>query len=184
MRVALLLTIALAGCAGDPSLRFAVPQPAAGDPIRIAARTVEIREVTLPTYADSEEIFVESPGGFISSDPSLLWADQPSRAMTLSLSRLMGEITGARTAPEPWPFESIPDARIEVRVDEMVAGADGLFRFSGQYFIGSPTERVAERSGVFSLTAPYQSDLGIPSIANARAVVLRDLARLIADQGF
>ena len=166
MRAALLLTITLAGCAGEPSLRFTVPQPTAGEPIRIPARTVEIREVTLPTYADSEEIFIENSSGFISSDPSLLWADEPRRA------------------PEPWPFEAIPDARVEVRVDEMVAGADGLFRFSGQYFIGSPTERVIERSGVFALTSPYEPELGIPSIANARAAVLRDLARLIADQGF
>ncbi|MFQ6550750.1 membrane integrity-associated transporter subunit PqiC [Aestuariibius insulae] len=173
----------LAACGGDPALRFAVPQAPPGDRIAISARSVEVREVTLPTYASSEEIFFESSTGSISSDPSLLWADDPRRAMTLSLSRLIGEVTGAQTASEPWPFEAFAEARVEVRVDEMIAGANGLFRLSGQYFVASDSSRVRERSGTFSLAAPYNAEQGIPSIAAARAAVLRDLARLIASEG-
>ncbi len=173
----------LGACGGDPALRFAVPQAPAGDRIAIGARSVEVREVTLPTYASSEEIFFESPTGSISSDPSLLWADDPRRAMTLSLARLIGDVTGVRTASEPWPFESFAEARVEVRVDEMIAGANGWFRLSGQYFVASDSQRVSERSGSFALAAPYSAEQGIPSIAAARAAVLRDLARLIADEG-
>jgi uncharacterized lipoprotein YmbA len=183
-RIFSILALALlASCSSDPTLRYAVPEVAAGDQISINARTIEVREVALPSYAAQEEIFFETPDGALISDTSLLWADDPTRAITLTLSRTLGAVTSARVAAEPWPFDELPNARIEVRVEEMVAGNDGQFRLSGQYFISSPDQIIREHAHTFSITAPYDMAGGARSIAVARATTVRDLAREIAAKG-
>jgi uncharacterized lipoprotein YmbA len=173
----------LAGCSSDPELRYAVPDVAPGEQIPVRARTVEIREVTLPSYAEQQEIYVETAEGALVSNSSLLWADDPTRAITMTLSRTLSAATSARVAAEPWPFEDTPNARVEVRIDEMVAGNTGLFRLSGQYFITSPDRIVHEHAHDFAITAPYDIAGGAQSIAQARAMAVRDLARNIAQEG-
>lgn len=172
----------LAAC-GGPTLRYAVPPVPTGDRIAASARGVEVRDVTLPAYAEIEEIFFEGPDGALTSDPNLLWADLPSRAMTLQLSRTLAATTGARVAAEPWPFDAFPDARVEVRVSEMVAGRGNVFRLSGVYYVGRPDGTGAERSGDFAIAIPYDPEGGVPAIAAARAAAVRDLGRLIARDG-
>ncbi|MGR3572566.1 PqiC family protein [Brevirhabdus sp.] len=169
----------LTACGSDPILRYAVPQTAVAERVKVGVRSVEVREVTLPTYAALEEIYVETPEGALASDAVLLWADDPTRAVTLALARDLGEITGARAATEPWPFEELADVRLEVRVDEMVAGRGNIFRFSGQYFVASPDGR-RDRSGGFKLTAPFAPEAGAAGIAAARGQVVQSLARQIA----
>jgi hypothetical protein len=96
---ALALLALLAAC-GGPELRYAVPQITPTEKVSIAFASVEVREITLPTYAALEEIFVETPEGVITTADKLLWADDPARAATLELSRARhvdGRTGGART---------------------------------------------------------------------------------------
>ena len=172
----------LAGCSSDAPVRYSAPPLSASDRQRIPYRAVEVRDVTLPRYASEEEIFTEVAGGGISSDPKMLWADDPARAITLQLTRNLGEITGAQVASEPWPFDAYPDVRVEVRAEEMLAGLDGVFRFSGQYFV-APLNGRAGRSGNFDLSAPIPPGGGVPALTATRAALVLDLARLIAREG-
>ncbi len=186
MRTALLAALAattvLPACGGAIQ-RYSIP-PAEVEEARIpvAYRTVEVREVSLPAYAASEEIHVRGKGGALMPQGDLLWSDDPARAVTLELSRYLAQMTAAQVAPEPWPFADRAAALVDVRVSEMFADGDAVFWMSGQYFV-APEAGGRGRSGLFSLSAPIGPPGGPAAIAAARGEVVRDLARLVAREG-
>lgn len=173
--------LALTGCA-ESAVRYASPPIESGSKINISVARLEVIEVSLPAYAKSEEIWRETETGGLASDAAILWADDPSRSITLELSKHLAAITGVRVASEPWPFEEPAQARLTVRVDELVASQSGMFKMSGTYFV-SKSDEGRERSGSFQIDTPISAEGGIAAIAAARAVTVRDLARLIAKQG-
>ncbi|APE42000.1 hypothetical protein BOO69_00180 [Sulfitobacter alexandrii] len=175
------LILMLAAC-GDSATRFAVTAPPVDQSERIAFSSVEVRDVSLPTYAASEEIAIQAEDGTLTSSSEVLWADLPERAVALELSQNLARMTGRRVASEPWPFEAFPDARLEVRFAELVARSSGSFRASGQYFV-AVTDGRRERSGLFDLSVPFDPKGGPGAIAAARGQLILDLARFIARDG-
>lgn len=175
------LALGLAACGAAPD-RYAVATPEVTEKLRIGFRSVEVREVSLPTYAAADEIAIEDASGKLVTDGSALWADSPERAIALDLARNLSRLTGARVASAPWPFEAFPDARLETRFERLVAGADGQFRASGQYFVGV-SDGGRERSGLFDLAVPFDPAGGPQAIAQARGQVILDLAADIARNG-
>src|SRR6056297_183095 len=171
----------LAACASVPEERIAVPRAQAMEKQRIAYATVALRNVSLPTYAAGEAIFTADETGRLRDNGGLLWADDPSRAMTLELARHLSEITSARVASEPWPFLDPASAEVEIRVEDMLARADGTFRFSGQYFVASEEGR--DRARLFDLTTPIAGERTPADLADARARLVRDLAQDLARRG-
>ena len=175
------LVLILAACAGTPD-RYEVSAPEISETVRISFGAVEVREVSLPAYAAADEIAVQGADGKLTTSEGLLWADNPERAVALELARHISRLSGARVASEPWPFEALPDARLEVRFESLVAGADGKFRASGQYFVAVADGR-RERSGLFELAVPFALDGGPQAIALARGQVILNLATHIARKG-
>jgi hypothetical protein len=185
MRRSILVLCALAALAscGPPPERFAAPLAASGGRIGVSVASIEVRDVSLPSYAQDEEIWQESAAGALTPLEGDLWADAPARGVTLELARQLAAVTGVRVASEPWPFAALPAGRVEVRADRFVAGRDGRFRISGQYF-AVDLDRQRDRSAEFDVSAPIAPEGGTPAIAAARAAAIRDLARLIAQNGF
>jgi hypothetical protein len=183
--VALLAVALLSGCGlfrPDP-LRIAVPPTAAEGRVAIGFASVEVLEASLPSYADGDEIFVQGVGGAL-TETGALWADDPSRALTLELSRALGELTGARVAPDPWPFDELAEARLDLRLAEF--GPDltrGEFVLRGQYFVAAFDESGRDRSREFRATAPLPPEPGPAAIAAARSAATATLARQIAADG-
>jgi len=173
----LLMLIGLTACSTPTTFVKATPAPVT-ERVAISFRSVEVRSVSLPTYAASEEIYGQGADGVLATTSAVRWADVPERAITLELSRTLAELTGVRVAPEPWPFDARAEAQVDVRFQDLLAGADGVFRTSGQYFVSSETGR--ERSGLFRLEVPYASESGPEAIAAARSRAILDLAKLIA----
>lgn len=171
----------LAACSGSPD-RYSVEAPTVTSQQRIAFRSVEIRQVSLPSHAAAEEISLQEPGGKVVEEDGALWSDSPERAIGLELSRHLTRMTGARIAPDPWPFEAYPDARLEVRFAELVASKAGVMRGEGQYFV-SATSGGRERTGLFELAVPFDAKGGPPAVAAARGRLIRDLAELLAREG-
>ena len=170
----------LAAC-GSPE-RFAVAPPPVTEQVRIAFTSVEVRDVSLPSYAASDEIHTQNEDGTLVSSGDVLWADAPERAVALELSENLARMTGRRIASEPWPFEASPDARLEVRFGELVATSTGQFRASGQYFVAVEDGR-RERSGLFDLAVPFDPAAGPNAAAAARGKLVLDLATYIARNG-
>lgn len=179
--VTLSLLALLAACGGNAE-RFTVSAPAVSEKMSIAFSSVEVRDVSLPTYAAAEEISLQTADGRLVSSTDVLWADAPERAVALELSQNLARLTGRRVASEPWPFEAFPEARVEVRFAELVATEAGAFRASGQYFV-AVTDGRSERSGLFDLSVPFNPAGGPTAIATARGQLVLDLARYIARNG-
>lgn len=171
----------LSACGSTTDQRIAVPRLPVEETQRIAYRSVSLREVTLPSYAAGEDIFMADDSGLITGGAGLFWADDPGRAISLELTRYLSQITGAQVASEPWPFDEPPAARIDLRVEEMLAHADGTFRLSGQYFVASETGR--DRARLFELSVPVPGEADIADLAAARGRAVHDLALDIARRG-
>ena len=162
----------LAACAEEG--RFAVATPAVIKKMPIAFASVEVRDVSLPSYAAADEIHLQTPDGTLKSSSGVLWADVPERAISLEVSRNLAQISGRRIASEPWPFEEPAVARLELRFSELLATTDGFFRASGQYFV-AVTDGRRERSGLFDLTVPFDPKGGAAALAPARGQLILDL---------
>ncbi len=174
------LILALAACGNAD--RFAVRPPAVTEQVRISFGSVEVRDVSLPSYAAADEISMQAEDGTLKSSKTVLWADAPERAVALELSQNLARMTGRRVASEPWPFEELPDARVEIRFSELVASASGEFRTSGQYFVGVSDGR-RERSGLFDLSVGFDPKGGPNAIAAARGQLILDLSTYVAKNG-
>ncbi len=181
------LALIVSAC-GGPDIRIAVPTVVTQERVSISYRSVEVRDITLPTYAEAEDIFIETANGTVTASENI-WADDPRRAATLEFSRALRTITGARVASEPWPFQDYADATVEIRIETFVASVRGEFRVTGQYFVAPERGLGADRAGDFGLVVALSTDAnGTPSlapasIATARAAAMADLAELIAREG-
>ncbi|TNC69148.1 PqiC family protein [Rubellimicrobium roseum] len=174
----------LAACGGPGPLLIAVPPAPAEGRVGIGFASVEVLEVSLPAYADGEEIFLQGQGGALTEAGGAVWADDPSRALTLDLSRALGELTGAQTAPDPWPFDDGPEAQVDVRLAEFAPDLTrGAFVLRGQYFVASQDGSGRDRAAEFLVTAPLPPEPGPAAIAAARAQATLTLARQIAAEG-
>lgn len=176
---AIAAALALLGACGAPD-RIAVQSPAVTETLRIGFASVEVKDVSLPSYAAADEIAQQAPDGSLITS-KVLWADAPERAIGLELSRNLVRLTRARIASEPWPFEEDAAATLDVRFGDLVAGTDGVFRASGQYFVGVYEGR--ERSGLFELSVQYDPEGGPAAIARARGQIILDLAVYLARDG-
>ena len=174
------LVALLAGCAGDPALIEAPAPVASAETVRIAYDTVALRDVSLPRYATSDEIVVGGETGALESTEGVLWADDPVRAVTLGLTRALHEITGARVASEPWPFLEEAQVPVDVRTEEFLPSAAGIFEARGLYYV-APVERLgAAHAHSFDIALPFDPESGVAGMAAARSQVLAALARQIA----
>lgn len=174
------LAVILTACGSAD--RFAVTPPPVTEQIGISFASVEVRDVSLPSYAAADEIHIRKNNGTLVSSTDQLWADAPERAVALELSENLSRLTGRRIASEPWPFEAFPDARLEVRFSELLASESGQFKASGQYFV-AVVSGARERSGLFDLSVPFDPKGGPASIAAARGQLVLDLASYIAKNG-
>ncbi len=175
------VALTLSACGATPDL-YSVATPAVTEKTRISFRMVEVRDVSLPSYAAADEIAVQDETGKLVTNDKALWADSPERAVALELAGILARLSGAQVASEPWPFEALPDARLDVRFESLLAGSDGQLRASGQYFVGVADGR-RERSGQFDLSVPFDPEGGPQAIAQARGRVILDLATKIAKEG-
>ena len=96
----LVLTLAACGSAD----RYAVTIPPVTETVRIAFGSVEVRDVSLPSYAAADEIHIRKGNGTLVSSSGNLWADSPERAIALEISESLSRLTNRRIASEPWPF--------------------------------------------------------------------------------
>lgn len=172
----------MAACSTEPDL-YVAPKPEAVQAVRISYTSVAVQEVSLPTYAASQDISVADASGKISPASDSLWADEGTRAVTLSLAQGLSDATNARVAPAPWPFLNRPDVTVDVRFESFVADASGQFTLRGMYFIAPEDASRADRSRSFEITEAYDATAGIPAIAAARSAAMAKLAQDIATRG-
>lgn len=182
MRTSLFSAFVLASLAacGSTVTRLDMPRVASDLNVRALVGSVMVRTVSLPTYAATEEIALETAPGVITSNGKLLAADDPERSVTLTLTRQLDDILDATVGPDPWPFTGLPDVSVDVRVSDMLGSAvDGTYRMSGQYFIGGDGVDFRDSSTTFNFVVPMASP-DIPGAIAAQGAAVALLAEDIA----
>ncbi|WP_292292900.1 PqiC family protein [Marivita sp.] len=142
------IALPLAACGTGESARYLIDSPpvTTGAETRVSVRTVELRDVSLPTHASGTSILVREADGGLRPIGNAEWADDPERAVTGTLAQLLDERSTATVAAEPWPLRDGPSARLDIRIDKMLANVSGVFEITGQAAVsaveGNPRERV------------------------------------------
>lgn len=174
--ITLAAALPLMSC-GDTNARFpiATASLAPVSKARVAVRTIEVRDVSLPAYAAASEIVMEQEGGALSVVPKAIWADDPVRGVTGALTRSLDLRSTASVAAEPWPLAEPAAVRLEVRVDRMIARMDGNFELSGQFALAAPDNAIRESVQRFAVTAPM-ADASPAAVAQATGVAIDNLA--------
>ncbi|MXQ06882.1 hypothetical protein GQ651_03385 [Alphaproteobacteria bacterium GH1-50] len=180
--IALAMGLAVLTACGPSDTFYTAPQTEVTERIPSRYSSIEVLEVSLPLYASGEDVLVQSTGGTLQAGENL-WADDPTRAVTLSLTRALTEITGARVAPSPWPFDSFPAARVDVRVERLLADESGRLNLSGQYFVADLDSRARDRARLFDLSTPVSDPANLSELLAARSRLVGDLAVMIARDG-
>lgn len=178
-RTAIIVTaFLLAACGGNETL-ITSPEVKLTEKVSTSFRSIEVLEVSLPDYATGDEVALENDGTLSLS--RALWADDPTRAVTLSLARNLTEITGKTVAPEPWPFDDGASARVDVRVEQMLVSG-GQMQMSGQYFVTDLDGRGRDEAELFDFSVPIET-VTPQTAAEGRAQLVATLARTIAKDG-
>lgn len=168
------LLLALAAC-GDNKARFLINTAETPAQTRVAVSTIEVRDVSLPAYASASEIVVEQADGALKPVAKALWADDPVRGVTGALARSLATKSNATVSAEPWPLANSPAVQLEVRVDQMVAGADGNFRLTGQFALSSPQGQLRDSLTRFAVAVPM-ADTSPGAVATATGAAIDGLA--------
>lgn len=174
--VLVLALAAVTGCAGTSPQVVVDP---VNSELRVAARarTVMVRDISLPAYAQATEITTRAEDGTLVEADDKVWADEPARAMTGAMVRNLSVITGAQVAAEPWPLQGYPDVELTVRVEHMFAGSDGAVRLAGYY--AARRENGYGNIRQFDISRPAPEG-GAADIAAAYEAAWTDLAERIA----
>ncbi len=176
--IGLFLFCLLGACSG-PDQFIASPKLVAQERISSKFRTIEVVEVSLPSYAARDEITAQENGLLVLSD--VLWADDPTRSMTLTLTRHLSELTRVRVASEPWPFDGYAAGRVEVRVEELIVTADAV-RLAGQYYVVDLDGLGRDHAHLFDLSTTIKGSDAV-AVAQGRARLMLNLAKMIARDG-
>lgn len=177
--VPVVLLLALAACGAGNEARFLIDPPAAGAEIPVRVATIEVREASLPAYAAAVEIAQADETGALRNIEDTLWADDPVRGVTMAFARSLDDATSATVSAEPWPLAEPAQARIELRVERMLARADGTFEFTGQYAIAAPDGALRERVRRFAIQTQIDGT-GPAAIAAASGRAIAELAQSVA----
>lgn len=177
-----ILCALLAACGAKKTEMFLITPPAAVDMLPDRLGQVELRDVVLPQYASASEIAVQNATGGLVANSAQIWADLPVRAVTDVLASQISALSGATVVAEPWPLSDGPDRVLEVRVQRILAGSDGLFHLEGQYFVTRYAGDGGDVARRFDLSVPL-TGTGPAAVADAQARALQALARQIAQLG-
>ena len=181
MRFAILaMILTLAACSSPPEPRIdlapVVPAAQAGESI---VRSIELREISLPYYAQGEEIGVVEADGSIRLRNDVLWADLPPRALTLRLAQtLAAMLPETAVAAEPWPLLSRAELRVEVQVARAIGQPGGTYELTGQYFIVAGDLGDFERAQGFAIVQDVPG-ASLSALSTAQSLAFDALADLI-----
>jgi uncharacterized lipoprotein YmbA len=171
------LPLALAAC-GDTAARYLVEPAPTAAPVALRLSSIEVRDAVLPAYAEDVQILAQDASGALVPIRGAEWADSSARAVTAALARSLDLQSTAAVASAPWPLSDGPAGRLDVRVDALVARADGTFQMAGQYAVSSfdaPGREALER---FDIRVPLTAE-GPGAIAAAQGQAIDRLAAQI-----
>lgn len=177
--IALCALTLTAACGPDPARVLIDPAPSAVK-VKPSVRTVEVKKVSLPTYAEGADVTVlAGETGLVSVVPDNIWADEPSRALGAAMVRSLIQMTGVAAAAEPWPLAGFPEAEVTIRVERLLASDSGALTLSGTYALRYDAQGRRGRVRLFDIQVPV-TEPGTTGLAKAQGIAWTQLAERIA----
>ncbi len=181
MRPVLMTLALLAGCAGPPDTLLLLEPAGAVTPLSSPVRSIEVREMSLPYYAEREQVAVRAGDGSVVVSDEVLWADLPPRALTLRVVETLAQVLPeADVAAEPWPLLSPADLRVEIQVASLIGTPGGNLELTGQYFVVSDGRGSVEDAFGFAISEDVRGD-SLADVASAQTKAVETLALLIGE---
>ncbi|MFP7571127.1 membrane integrity-associated transporter subunit PqiC [Marivita sp. S2033] len=173
----LVVVLPLAACGSAEKARYLIDAPMVVAPgeTRVSVRTIELRDVRLPGHASGSDVLLMGEDGALRPVGDAIWADDPERAVTGTLAQLLDERSSATVAAEPWPLRDGPSARMDVRINKMIARASGVFEVTGQAAVSGVDGRPRERVERFAIAVPV-TEISAAAITEAQGRALAALA--------
>ncbi|MCJ8139805.1 PqiC family protein [Falsirhodobacter halotolerans] len=178
---ALPLLLALAACGTPPA--WEMQTGASATRVTTAARSIMVREVSMPDYAADDAMARQDANGAVSVLNRVRWADVQPRAVTLALARQLNDSLSATVAPEPWPLAGLPDGEVDVRIERILAGSDRVFRLNGVFYVRAEGVNLGASSRNFAIAVPMAgTEPADIAAAQSQAVarLAQDIARSVA----
>lgn len=167
-----------AACASAPEQRqYLLDAPTAATTPLSAPKELTalgLREIAFPLYARRAQIASRGVDGAITATDDFRWAEEPARASTRLVARILAERLSKPTYVEPWPQGATPDVIATIEVDRFIGSLGGEVVLEGQATVATPGHNVERRTTRFALTEPVSG----PTHADLARAYGAALARL------
>ena len=152
------LLLIVAACTAAPEQRqYLLDAPnTATAPITAPAdmSALGLREIAFPLYARRAQIAARGPDGAITASDDFRWAEEPARAATRLVARILAERLSTPTYVEPWPQGARPNFVATIEVDRFIGSLDGEVVLEGQATISALGQNDERRTVRFAFTEP------------------------------
>lgn len=171
---ALMAAAALTACAPAPGPVSYLLDAEARPTGALSGEPIGMREIDLPLYARRAQIAVLGPGGEVTLNEDNRWAEEPPRAASRQVARILAAQLNRPVVVEPWPQGIAPKVRITIEVDYFIGALGAEVRLGGQYRL----VRAAAPSDAQVRTFEYVEPLGADGFAELVRGHNRALTRL------
>ncbi len=171
---ALVTSAVLAACAPAPGPVSYLLDAEARPTGALSGEPIGLREIDLPLYARRAQIAVLGEGGEITLNEENRWAEEPPRAASRQVARILAARLNRPVVVEPWPQGVSPRVRVDIDVDYFIGALGGDVRLGGQYRL----VRAAAPSDAQITTFDYVEPLAAEGFAELVKGHSRALTRL------
>lgn len=146
----------------------------------LSGEPIGLREIELPLYARRAQIAVLGEGGEVTLNEDNRWAEEPARAASRQVARILAAKLNRPVVVEPWPQGVRPKVRVDIDVDYFIGSLGGEVRLGGQYrLVRAATPSDAEIT-TFEYVEPLASD-GFEALVKGHSAALSRLADDVAE---
>lgn len=183
MRIRLIFTsliaVLLAACAPAPGPVSYLLDAEARPTGALSGEPIGLREIELPLYARRAQIAVLGEGGEVTLNEDNRWAEEPPRAASRQVARILAAQLSRPVVVEPWPQGVRPTVRVDIDVDYFIGALGDEVRLGGQYRLVSATAPSDAQIRTFEYVEALNAD-GFAELVKGHSRALENLANDIA----
>ena len=146
----------------------------------LSGEPIGLREIALPLYARRAQIAVLGTGGEVTLNEDNRWAEEPARAASRQVARILAAKLNRPVVVEPWPQGVSPKVRVDIEVDYFIGSLGGEVRLGGQYRLVRAASPSNAAITTFEYVEPLAGD-GFEALVRGHSAALSRLADDVAE---
>ena len=176
---AFLTAILMAACAPAPGPVSYLLDAEARPTGALSGAPIGLREIELPLYARRAQIAVLGAGGEITLNEDNRWAEEPPRAASRQVARILAARLNRPVVVEPWPQGVSPKVWVDIDIDYFIGALGGEVRLGGQYRLVRAASPSDAQITTFDFNEPLAAE-GFAELVKGHSRALTRLADEIA----